>query len=127
MSPAKLYNALITTHHITSRKKVQKLKDSARNLRPLFVLLCSGGSPGIMYVEGEQSRVSTWVADVKRLRYKDFHLAQRPAEVPVDSNNRADVSEAFEEVAEVKQFAVEMEKRQVLRWWRVGMGYEKNG
>ena len=76
---SRFYNALITTHHITSRKKVQRLKDAARNLRPLYIVLCSGGSPGIMYAEGGEQNVCDWVASVKRLKYKDFHLARRPA------------------------------------------------
>lgn len=59
-APSKLYNALIKTHHITSRKKVAKLKKEAhRHAR--YVLLRSGGSPGLMYVEGEEAGVRAWV------------------------------------------------------------------
>jgi hypothetical protein len=59
-----LYNALIRTHHITSRKKVAKLKQSAA-FHDVFVLLRSGGPPGVMYVEGQKDGVAQWVSDVK--------------------------------------------------------------
>ena len=60
---AAAWNALIRTHHITSRKKVAKLKQAcARNA--VFVLLRTSGSPGIMYVEGSKEGVEEWVATV---------------------------------------------------------------
>ena len=65
----RVWNALIRTHHITSRKKVAKLKQAA-TANDVFVLLRSGGSPGIMYVEGSQKPVEEWVAAV--------HVSQRP-------------------------------------------------
>ena len=58
-----LWNALIRTHHITSRKKVVKLKQAA-TAHPIFVLLRSGGAPGIMYVEGSKAGVEEWVGTV---------------------------------------------------------------
>lgn len=63
-SSPSLWNALIRTHHITSRKKVAKLTQSAK-AHDVYALLRSGGSPGIMYVEGEEESVVSWVADVK--------------------------------------------------------------
>lgn len=75
------FNALIRTHHITSRKKVANLKDAA-NAHHCFVLLRSGGVPGIMYVEGlQQDDVEEWVGVVRNLRYKDFQLVTRPQEL----------------------------------------------
>lgn len=59
-----LFNALIRTHHITSRKKVAILKKAASN-HECYVLLRSGGSPGIMYVEGSERGVEQWVATVQ--------------------------------------------------------------
>ena len=61
---AKVWNALIRTHHITSRKKVAKLRQAAA-AQGIFVLLRSGGSPGIMYVEGLQDGVEEWVSVVQ--------------------------------------------------------------
>lgn len=63
MLPDRLYNALIRTHHITSRKKVAKLKQAA-STNAVAVLLRSGGSPGIMYVQGERVGVEEWVGVV---------------------------------------------------------------
>lgn len=59
-----LYHALIRTHHITSRKKVHNLKTACKNL-DVSCLLCSGGPPGIMYVEGSEEGVRDWVATVQ--------------------------------------------------------------
>ncbi|EAW13585.1 uncharacterized protein ACLA_043030 [Aspergillus clavatus NRRL 1] len=76
-----LYNALIRTHHITSRKKVSALKRAA-DMHNCFVLLRSGGCPGIMYVEAEgKDSVESWVNVVRNLRYKDFQLVSRPGVV----------------------------------------------
>lgn len=58
-----LYNALIKTHHITSSKKVARIKKASDQTH--FVLLRRGGSPGQMYVEGEEQHVKDWVALVK--------------------------------------------------------------
>lgn len=61
--PPPAWIALIRTHHITSRKKVAKLKQAAL-AQAVFVLLRSGSSPGIMYVEGSQAEVEDWVGCV---------------------------------------------------------------
>jgi len=58
-----MFNALIRTHHITSRKKVTKLRQAA-DATQVFALLRSGSSPGIMYVEGAESGVRQWVDSV---------------------------------------------------------------
>lgn len=60
----RLAYALIRTHHITSRKKVAKLKQAA-NAHHVYVLLRSGGVPGIMYVEGSERGVDRWVEVVQ--------------------------------------------------------------
>lgn len=57
------FHALIRTHHITSRKKVTKLRQAA-NAHNVFALLRYGGAPGIMYVEGDEKGVTSWVDDV---------------------------------------------------------------
>ena len=63
-SAPRLWNALIRTHHITSRKKVAKLKQAASS-HEVFVLLRGGGPPGIMYVEGPDRGVEEWVSVVQ--------------------------------------------------------------
>ncbi|KAF2166388.1 hypothetical protein M409DRAFT_66830 [Zasmidium cellare ATCC 36951] len=120
------WNALIRTHHITSRKKVAKLRQAAAT-EDVYALLHSGRPPGIMYVEGTQAGVESWVATVQRLRYKDFQLASRPSVVErganvvdEDGNHR---QPGLFEVSAVKDFAADMEKRQVYAWWRKAMGF----
>lgn len=61
---AQLFNALIRTHHITSKKKVSRLKKAAAT-HDCYVLLRSGGCPGIMYCEGDETGVKEWVAVVQ--------------------------------------------------------------
>ncbi|KAK8121839.1 hypothetical protein PG984_010509 [Apiospora sp. TS-2023a] len=76
-----LYTALIRTHHITSRKKLQRVKKSALQHELPFVLVRSGGAPGIMYAEApEESPLAAWVASVHDLRYKDFQCVRKPAQ-----------------------------------------------
>jgi hypothetical protein len=60
------WHALIRTHHITSLKKVAKLRHAASE-HGVFAMLRSGGKgPGIMYVIGINSgRVAGWVGSVK--------------------------------------------------------------
>ncbi|KAJ5369502.1 hypothetical protein N7509_014114 [Penicillium cosmopolitanum] len=128
--PTQLYNALIRTHHITSRKKVAALKRAA-DTHSCFVLLRSGGCPGIMYVEGqEQGQVEGWVGVVKRLRYKDFQLVRKPGELVSESGGMADEEAratgrdvGLNEVESVKEFGSLMAQRGVWGWWRKGMGY----
>lgn len=128
--PTQLYNALIRTHHITSRKKVAALKRAA-DTHSCFVLLRSGGCPGIMYVEGqEQGQVEGWVGVVKRLRYKDFQLVHKPGELvsesggmPDDEGRATGRDVGLNEVESVKEFGSFMAQRGVWGWWRKGMGY----
>ncbi|KAL2354702.1 hypothetical protein BJ546DRAFT_39593 [Cryomyces antarcticus] len=126
MSPTAraLYHALIRTHHITSRKKVAKLRQAADKYA-CHVLLRSGGSPGIMYVEGEEEGVKEWVAAVQRLRYKDYQLASRMA--PLSRETQQIVASSGDrglfETDSVKDFGLKMQDRGVLTWWRRGMGY----
>ncbi|KAB8227805.1 hypothetical protein ETB97_001440 [Aspergillus alliaceus] len=138
-----LYNALIRTHHITSRKKVATLKQAA-SAHNCFVLLRSGGIPGIMYVESkEKDAVEAWVNVARNLRYKDFQLVTRPGALEgdcrkqIENENRKDGKKSnagganeerdsrprLEEVETVKVFGSKMKDKGVWRWWRKGMGY----
>ena len=127
MSSTPLYNALIRTHHITSRKKVAKLRAAASN-HNVYALLRYGGCPGVMYCQGLEPGVRSWVADVQRLRYKDFQLVKKPAEK--QSEGQADNSKVpygkLEEMDTVKEFGAQMKSFGVWNWWRVGMGYQKD-
>jgi len=59
---SRVWNAFIRTHHVTSRKKVGKLKKAAD--RDEYVLIRSGGCPGLMYVEGDEDFVKEWTSQV---------------------------------------------------------------
>lgn len=129
MSPLALWNALIRTHHITSRTKVAKLRASASNCQ-IYALLRSGGCPGIMYVEGSETGVKDWVSSVQRLRYKDFQVERKAAEKQVETTRVEGGSGEkeyglgkVEEVGSVKEFGVRMAELGVRKWWRQGMGY----
>lgn len=119
-----LFNALIRTHHITSRKKIAVLKKAADTLN-CFALLRTGGSPGVMYVEGRSDDVEAWVSTVQRLRYKDCQLAARPAPVMDEDSDCKEGEEevGLREVESVREFGCAMKDRGVLEWWRKGMGY----
>ncbi|KAK5164611.1 uncharacterized protein LTR77_009817 [Saxophila tyrrhenica] len=122
--PQQLWNALIRTHHITSRKKIAKLKQAATSYA-VAVLLHSGSPPGIMYVEGSKTGVEEWVGNVNRLRYKDYQLAARPAVVEREGGvgDVDAVGSGVEETESVKEFGARMQRRGVFGWWRRAMGY----
>lgn len=67
------------------------------------------------------------VADAhqKNLRYKDYQLASRPAEVTRDSDAAAPIFSAsgLYETDSVKDFGRQMQDRGVHNWWRKAMGY----
>ncbi|KAF1963198.1 hypothetical protein CC80DRAFT_461837 [Byssothecium circinans] len=119
------WNALIRTHHITSRKKVAKLRAAASNYN-VYALLRYGGCPGIMYCQGSEAGVKDWVSTVQRLRYKDFRLERKPAEKQKDSGEEEGNVMRYgklEEAESVKEFAAKMQEFGVWSWWRKGMGY----
>jgi hypothetical protein len=119
-----VYNALIRTHHITSRKKVASLKAAAKKLQ-VYALLRSGGVPGVMVVQGEsEESVQRWVDAVHELRYKDYELA-----LPVSPyrNQATWLGERgiLEEVSTVKEMGARIKDEELKTWWRQGMGFEK--
>ncbi|OTB10458.1 hypothetical protein K445DRAFT_253754 [Daldinia sp. EC12] len=121
---ASIFAALIRTHHITSRKKLARVKKAAA-LYNLNVLIRSGGCPGIMYAEGpDEASVSSWVNMVQGLRYKDFQCAQKPAAHQARGAVDQIKNGGFEEVASVTEFGERMEQRGLGTWWRIGMGYK---
>lgn len=59
-----IHHALIKTHHMTSRKKIAALADSANRLS-IEVMIRTGGYPGIMYVAGPEGDVRSWIEVVR--------------------------------------------------------------
>jgi hypothetical protein len=64
---------------------------------------------------------------IQRLRYKDFQLAARPAEIfgqeGANDHIEQEPPTGLFETDSVKDFATQMEKRGVLEWWKKAMGY----
>lgn len=122
-----MFHALIRTHHITSRKKVARLKAAAKTYQ-CFALLRSGGIPGVMYVCGEDKpNVQGWVDTVHHLRYKDYQLAA-PVEAMDPTTGNIEPSFASQrgllrEVDTVKAMAAIMEQAGQRQWWRRAMGF----
>ncbi|KAI2625431.1 hypothetical protein GGS26DRAFT_593123 [Hypomontagnella submonticulosa] len=120
---ANIFTTLIRTHHITSRKKLARVKKAAASYN-VHVLIRSGGSPGIMYAEGaDEVAISNWVSFVKALRYKDFQCPRKPALNQVRPAGQLKDG-GFEEVNSVAEFDERMKQRGLGSWWRTGMGYE---
>jgi hypothetical protein len=120
-----IFTALIRTHHITSRKKLQRVKKAASQYALPFVLIRSGGSPGIMYVEGSEAEVGAWVSFVRSLRYKDFQCPRKPAATKVLVPSQT-TQGSFEEVTSVTEFGCRMEQRGLTSWWKSAMGYNSS-
>ena len=59
-----LFRALIKTHHMTSRKKIQAITKSAKH-NSCSVVLKTGKPPGVMIAEGSEEAVKQWVEGVK--------------------------------------------------------------
>ena len=118
-----VFNALIRTHHITSRKKISTLKKAADTLN-CSVLLRTGGTPGVMYVEGHSvDDVSAWVSSVQRLRYKDYQLLAKPGPGADGAATRTTVTPGLREVESIKEFGAVMQELGIWEWWRRAMGY----
>ncbi|KAK6216008.1 hypothetical protein LQW54_003983 [Pestalotiopsis sp. IQ-011] len=128
---ARLFTALIRTHHITSRKKLQRVKKEAAHRDVPYVLVRYGGSPGIMYAEGpDQTSLGDWVGAVHDLRYKDFQCVQKPVAQDVSSVGGGEAalsSSPFNEVDSVAEFGAVMERKGLAKWWEIGMGYQSTG
>ncbi|PHH56119.1 hypothetical protein CFIMG_007997RA00001 [Ceratocystis fimbriata CBS 114723] len=128
-----LYNAFIRTHHITSRKKVQRLRHAAQVLQVDFVMLRFGGAPGLMYVESQsEEAVAEWVAAVHSLRYKDYRCLRKPSPVQAaefgaqaDANIAVErLGDGFHEIYSVAEFGKQIDLRGLRDWWQKAMGYK---
>ena len=127
-----LFVTLIRTHHVTSRKKLQRVKKAAAHFDIPFVLVRYGGSPGLMYAESHYGpNLGSWVSAVKDLRYKDFQCVYKPemrslmnedgpaaVAVPVGS---------FNETESVASFGQVMEHKGLGEWFKVGLLSKRAG
>lgn len=133
---AAAFHCLIRTHHVTSRKKLRRVRHAADQHGVERVLVRSGGSPGIMFAESaDENSLIDWVSDVQALRYKDFRCVARPAPAqtvaaPCASSGRGPSrwtgllkEPGFHETESVTAFGKEMEEGGVAEWWKKAMGY----
>src|SRR6478736_5188812 len=114
-----LFNCLIRTHHITSRKKLWRVRRAAENLNVDWLLVKSGSPPGLMFAEARDlSELTEWVSTVQSLRYKDYRCVAKPAPAPEGSvvEDKGVRRMGFEETTEVKEFAKVMEVRGLGGW-----------
>lgn len=116
-----LFNCLIRTHHITSRKKLQRVRRAAAQHGVDHVLVRSGGAPGVMFGEGRDAAgLAEWVQTVQALRYKDFRCVARPALTEGDGRLWAS---GWAETESLTVFGDEMQRRGLGEWWKRAMGY----
>lgn len=119
--PPSLFHCLIRTHHITSRKKLHRVRRAAAQLDIDHVLVRSGGCPGIMFASSrDEQRLGEWVSAVQALRYKDFRCVAKPA--PVTTGTHAAVAPAdergFHETESMNEFGRVMAEKGLGEWFK---------
>ncbi|KAL8756761.1 MAG: hypothetical protein Q9199_002718 [Rusavskia elegans] len=117
------FRALIKTHHMTSRKKIQAITKSAKH-HSCSVLIKTGKPPGVMIAEGTEDAVKQWVETVKRLRYKDYRLLRLEA---VTTGQLSTTPGHVTEFGSMKDLSAYLEECDVLSWWAEYMGFTKGG
>lgn len=125
-----LFVTLIRTHHVTSRKKLQRVKKAAAHFDIPFVLVRYGGSPGLMYAESEEgSSLGAWVSAVKDLRYKDFQCVYKPEERQLNDGPAATSmpAGAFNETESVSSFGECMDRKGLGEWFKIGLLSKRAG
>lgn len=129
----RLFVTLIRTHHVTSRKKLQRVKKAAAHFDIPFVLVRYGGSPGLMYAESHEGpNLGSWVSAVKDLRYKDFQCVYKPELRALDQDSRAaetmmGPTGAFNETESVSSFGQVMESKGLGEWFKIGLLSKRAG
>lgn len=121
MSPVRsVFATLIRTHHVTSRKKLQRVKKAAAHFDVPFVLVRYGGCPGLMYGESlDAASLTSWVSAVKDLRYKDFQCVWKPEHKDVKETSHP--AGAFHETESVSEFGQLMDSKGLGAWFRAGL------
>lgn len=121
-----VFATLIRTHHITSRKKLQRVKKAAAHFDVPLVVIRYGGSPGLMYGESpDAGALGAWVSAVKDLRYKDFQCVCKPERKNI--NDTPLPSGPFHETESVSEFAQIMAQRALADWFKLGLLSKRAG
>lgn len=94
------------------------MRRAAGQLGVSWVLIRSGGSPGIMFAEApDEEPLKAWVSAVQALRYKDFRCVARPALAP----SHEEKNTGFDETESMNGFAKSMEVRGIGEWFKKTM------
>ncbi|KAL2209421.1 hypothetical protein CC79DRAFT_1367602 [Sarocladium strictum] len=118
-SPAPLFHCLIRTHHITSRKKLHRVRRFAEHLQLDWVLIRSGGCPGIMFAETrDEDALKEWVTSVQALRYKDFRCVAKPSPSVISQLADGKDSATWEETTSMQTFGERLEARGLGSWYK---------
>lgn len=126
VSTRSVFATLIRTHHVTSRKKLQRVKKAAAHFDVPFVLVRYGGSPGLMYGESQDvGSLTSWVSAVKDLRYKDFQCVWKPDAKEVGEAPSA--SGPFQETETVLEFGQIMDQKGLGDWFKTGLLSKRAG
>jgi len=135
-----LFNALIRTHHITSRKKLAKLRvafTAPEHTGLTLAVLHIGASPGMIYIEGrDREAINSWIAVVQGLQYKYFTIISKTdvaidrCTVGVNIEKRLEAAPesldmGFREVNSISNFGKFMKARGLKEWWLQAMGWDK--
>lgn len=119
-----LYRALIKTHHMTSRKKIQRLCKATR-AQQCSVVIKTGLPPGVMIAEGEeQGNVQEWIKVVKAMRYKFYDLlcfeevGEHQGRLLVEPGH-------VQEFTEMKHMDTFLESCKAKQWWATKMGFPR--
>ncbi|KAH8173724.1 hypothetical protein LIA77_05143 [Sarocladium implicatum] len=113
-----LYNCLIRTHHITSRKKLQRVRRAAEQFGLYSLLIRSGGCPGIMFAETkDQGALQAWVTAVQALRYKDFRCLAKPSPTVATRMIQPKQGLVFEETESMQYFAERLNDKGLGSWY----------
>lgn len=119
-STKSVFATLIRTHHVTSRKKLHRVKKAAAHFDVPFVLVRYGGSPGLMYGESaDAASLTSWVSAVKDLRYKDFQCVWKPEHKDVTETTT--LAGAFHETESVYEFGQLMDRKGLGEWFKTGL------
>lgn len=128
MPTRSIFATLIRTHHVTSRKKLQRVKKAAAHFDLPFVLVRYGGSPGLMYGEStDVASLVSWVSAVKDLRYKDFQCVCKPEPKEVGHVSLALPSGPFHEMNTVLEFGRIMDQKSLGDWFKAGLLSKRAG
>ncbi|KAM6504313.1 hypothetical protein JOM56_001256 [Amanita muscaria] len=108
-------------HHIRSRTKLRRLKQYAVNSN--ISGLVKTGKPGVLVFDGTRESIKTFLENARSLRYLDFHHVDT---IPLQTTARiAQARLGLQEVADMNNLLLSLEKLSLKDWFRTQMHMEK--